>query len=253
MSENSTRLQLPFIQPAQAQKHVTHNEAIELLDVIVNLRLEVIGETTPPLSPFEGGCWFIGENPTGEWENHGGEIAAFLNGGWLYITPKEGWCAWDVENQKLSVFTSSDWSFVLPDRLENLEGFGVNMTSNAMTPLAVAAPASLFTDAGTDHRLTVNKASETDTASIVLQTGFTGKAEVGLIGNNEFALRVSDDGTNWTTAIEISEAESRTTLSDTLRLTPSVAPANPMAGDVYFDGSQSKLKCYDGSLWNDLF
>lgn len=37
MSQTSTHLNLPYIQPAQAQKHVTHNEAIELLDLIVHL------------------------------------------------------------------------------------------------------------------------------------------------------------------------------------------------------------------------
>lgn len=31
MSEKTTNLALPLIQPTQAQKHVTHNEAIELL------------------------------------------------------------------------------------------------------------------------------------------------------------------------------------------------------------------------------
>ncbi len=34
MSENSPLLDLPLIQPAQAQKHVTHNEALERLDVL---------------------------------------------------------------------------------------------------------------------------------------------------------------------------------------------------------------------------
>lgn len=253
MSENSTRLKLPFIQPAQAQKHVTHNEAIELLDVIVNLRLEVIGETVPPNSPDEGACWFIGDNPTGDWDNHQGEIAAFLNGGWLYVTPKEGWSAWDVENEKLRVFKSTDWEFVLPNRLDNFEGFGVNAISDATNRLSVSAPASLFSNEGSDHRLTINKASETDTTSIVFQSDFVGKAELGLIGNNNLALRVSDDGTNWSTALTVSESENRATIADCLRLAPSATPINPMAGDIYFDGSQSKLRCYDGIIWNDLF
>ncbi len=35
MSDNSPRLDLPDIQAAQAQKHVTHNEALRVLDVLV--------------------------------------------------------------------------------------------------------------------------------------------------------------------------------------------------------------------------
>lgn len=31
------------------------------------------------------------------------------------------------------------------------------------------------------------------------------------------------------------------------------APASPLTGTVYFDNTTSKLKCWDGSAWNDLF
>lgn len=31
------------------------------------------------------------------------------------------------------------------------------------------------------------------------------------------------------------------------------APASPAAGDVYYDSGDNKLKCYNGTSWNDLF
>jgi hypothetical protein len=31
------------------------------------------------------------------------------------------------------------------------------------------------------------------------------------------------------------------------------APDSPLAGDVYFSSADSKLKCFDGTAWNDLF
>jgi len=37
MSDATTNLALPYILAAQAQKHVTHNEALRLLDGIVQL------------------------------------------------------------------------------------------------------------------------------------------------------------------------------------------------------------------------
>lgn len=54
MSDQSPRLSLPFILPAQAQKHVTHNEAIELLDLIVQLTLLSVSQVTPPATRKKG-------------------------------------------------------------------------------------------------------------------------------------------------------------------------------------------------------
>lgn len=54
MPDYTPNLELPFIMPAQAQKHVTHNEAIELLDMIVQLTIESTGAATPPTSAMEG-------------------------------------------------------------------------------------------------------------------------------------------------------------------------------------------------------
>jgi hypothetical protein len=38
-----------------------------------------------------------------------------------------------------------------------------------------------------------------------------------------------------------------------LNLTPATAPASPIAGDIYFDSASAKLRCYDGTGWNNLF
>ena len=35
MTDTSSNLKLPFILPSQAQKHVTHNEALQILDALV--------------------------------------------------------------------------------------------------------------------------------------------------------------------------------------------------------------------------
>lgn len=53
MSQISTHLNLPYIQPAQAQKHVTHNEAIELLDMIVQLTVQDFDAIIPPAPPAQ--------------------------------------------------------------------------------------------------------------------------------------------------------------------------------------------------------
>ena len=48
MTENSPRLGLPYLMPAQAQKHVTHNEALERLDLLAQCVLAGLGSVTPP-------------------------------------------------------------------------------------------------------------------------------------------------------------------------------------------------------------
>ena len=39
----------------------------------------------------------------------------------------------------------------------------------------------------------------------------------------------------------------------TIRLQPSATPPSPSAGDIYFDNSTNKLRCFNGTIWNDLF
>ena len=38
-----------------------------------------------------------------------------------------------------------------------------------------------------------------------------------------------------------------------IKYTPTTAPANPEAGWVYYDSGTNKLRCYNGTIWNDLF
>jgi hypothetical protein len=36
-------------------------------------------------------------------------------------------------------------------------------------------------------------------------------------------------------------------------LTPGSGPVGPVEGDIYMDSTSHKLRCYDGTIWNDLF
>lgn len=109
MSNETPKLSLPIIMPAQAQKHVTHNEAIELLDVIVQLTLESAAASAPPSSPTEGQSWALGASPTGAWAGQGGMIASWRGGGWLFIAPQEGWMGWCKDAADLKVRTGGAW------------------------------------------------------------------------------------------------------------------------------------------------
>ena len=110
MPDQSPNLSLPFIMPAQAQKHVTHNEAIELLDMIVQLTLEASNGAVPPGSPSEGQVWALGGSPSGAWSGQAGMIATWRGGGWLFVSPREGWMAWVKDSAELQVMTGGAWA-----------------------------------------------------------------------------------------------------------------------------------------------
>jgi hypothetical protein len=99
---NTPRLALPAIDAAQAQKHVTHNEALTLLDALAQLAVESRALTTPPGSPAEGACYIPASGATGAWSGWSGQIALFSGGGWLRIIPVSGFKAW-VKAERLSV------------------------------------------------------------------------------------------------------------------------------------------------------
>jgi len=84
---------LPYVAAAQAQKHVTVNEAFTRLDALANLRLASTGVVTPPVAPEEGEAYFVPNGAVNAWDGKGGQIAIFANGGWVFAEPKPGWKA----------------------------------------------------------------------------------------------------------------------------------------------------------------
>lgn len=206
MSELSPNLSLPLIQAAQAQKHVTHNEAVELLDLIVQLTVQDFDATTPPALALEGQSWALAASPTGAWTGQSGTIASWRGGGWIFVTPQTGWQAWGVIPAQMRVYTGSAWDATTPaPDLQNLDGIGINASFDATNKLTVASNATLLSHDGGGHQLKLNKASAGDTASLLYQTNWSGRAEMGLAGNDDFAIKVSPDGSTFADALSISK------------------------------------------------
>ena len=205
MSDLSARLDLPLIKPSQAQKHVTHNEALQILDGLVQAVIEEAGAETPPFEPVTGQLFALGPSPTGDWAGMGGTLALRAPEAWLFLTPRAGWRAWDKAAGRYLVHAQGSWTEVTPE-LENLDGIGVGTTSDATNRLAVSSPSTLLTHEGAGHRVKVNKNAADDTASLLFQTGWTGHAEMGLAGVNDWSIKVSPDGSNWTEALKIDKA-----------------------------------------------
>jgi len=205
---DTARLALPLIAGEQALKHVTHNEALVTLDALVQPVVEELGVVAPPGVPVEGETYGIGPSATGDWAGKDGQLAVWTNAGWRYASPAEGWLVWDKSTEALYVHDGADWVAMLAE-LQNLSLLGVNTTANATNKLAVRSNAALFTalEAGSggtgDMRLTLNRETGSDTASFVFQSGFSGRAEIGLAGTDDFAFKVSPDGSVFHTGMTI--------------------------------------------------
>jgi hypothetical protein len=209
------RLDLPLLAAGQAQKHVTHNDALIRLDALVHLAVASRTETVPPAVPTETSAYIVPAGGTGVFAGHEDEVAIFEDGGWSFFEPRPGWQAWVADEAEEQIWTGTIWRRASPISSEGAELWGVNATADATNRLAVASPASLFNHDGAGHRLTINKAAAGQTASVVLQDGFSGRAEIGLAGDDDLHFKVSTDGLAWTEALLVDRASGRVRLPAT--------------------------------------
>lgn len=203
MSDTTARLSLPTIAPSQAQKHVTHNEALQMLDGITQLVLSGVDADTPPITPDPGALFALGAAPTGAWAGQAGALAQWVGPAWHFLTPQEGWLAWDRSGTRLVVHQGGAWSAVPIADLQNLEGVGIGTGWDNTNRLSVAADAALLSHDGAGHQLKINKAGAGETGSLLYQSNWTGHAEIGLTGDNDFHLKVSANGSAWTEALTV--------------------------------------------------
>lgn len=235
MSDDTPILSLPLILPAQAQKHVTHNEALRLLDVLVQLAVTDRTRTTPPVAPVEGDRHIIAPSASGVWADRDGQVACYWGGAWLYLIPQEGWTARIVTESLTVAWQGGEWvnAVTAPPPPVVL---GINATADTTNRLTVAAAATLLTHDGAGHQVKINKALPADTASVLFQSGWQGRAEMGLAGNDAFAVKVSADGNQWRTALTTDAADGSVSLPAPLRLgAQTTAPVAPADGMLWLD------------------
>ena len=203
-SETSPVLDLPYIQPSQAQKHVTHNEALRTLDVLVQTVVSDVDQTEAPADPITGQNHIVASGATGVWAGHDHDIATFDGDTWNFLTPRAGWAAQVLADGARAVFDGATW--VLDTGTGGSGPFdtlGVNATADSTNRLSVSAPATLLNHDGAGHQLKLNKATTSETASLLFQTTFSGRAEMGTAGSDGFSVKVSSDGATWHTGLSI--------------------------------------------------
>jgi hypothetical protein len=107
--DETSNLKLPYILAAQSQKHVTHNEALRALDVIVQLAVLDKDLATPPGSPAEGSRYIVASGATGTWSGHAAQVAAWQDGAWAFYAPVAGWLAWVDDESQSYLFSGGGW------------------------------------------------------------------------------------------------------------------------------------------------
>ena len=238
MSE-TPNLGLPLLAAAQAQKHVTHNEALLALDALVQCAVLDRDLGAPPSTPAEGDRYIVASSPSGAWAGHPGEVAAFAAGAWSFHAPRPGFLAYVTDEAALLVFDGAAWLPATPGALQGLTRLGLGTTADATNPFSAKLNKALWTalspgEGGSgDLRYTLNKAAVGNVLSLLFQTGFSGRAELGLIGDDEIQAKVSGDGSAWTEAIRVKPdgkvGLGTSTVLERLTVAGNIAPASDNA------------------------
>ncbi len=110
----SARHQFPFLGVGQAQKEITHNEALLLIDALLHPTVQSELQA-PPAANAEadnGKSWLIGAGPTGAWAGKAGQIAHWSGGSWRYLNPRDGMRIWNIALQVEAHYINGQWAIM---------------------------------------------------------------------------------------------------------------------------------------------
>ena len=214
MSIQSTpKLDLPYLAEGQAQKHLSVNEALAHLDGLVQCAVESRATTAQPALPAEGAVYLLPTGRTGAlWSLHpAGTLMRYEANGWEPLPVGTGALAYVKDESLFVLKAASGWTEMTSaiGALQNLTRLGVGTTADATNPLSAKLNKALFTaktaaEGGDgDVRFTLNKETASDVLSLLFQTAYSGRAELGLIGDDKLTLKTSSDGSAWTDAIRV--------------------------------------------------
>lgn len=114
---DTLRLGLTLMEEGQSNGDVTFNEALHILDVLVQGGIKDRHLTAPPGGAATGDCYLVATGGTGAWAGHDGHFAVTLDAGvsWVFVTPVERYLFWVDDENLFTVYDGSAWrSFIKP-------------------------------------------------------------------------------------------------------------------------------------------
>lgn len=133
------------------------------------------------------------------------QVAAF--------TGAQGEIVVDATNNRIVVqdgataggFAAAKLSEVLASAGGEIALLGIGTAADPDNPLSVFGTSALFSTSGS-FNVTVNKAAAGATASFIFEDSFSGRAQIGLTGDDNFHFKVSPNGSTWIDAMDINAA-----------------------------------------------
>jgi hypothetical protein len=181
---DTTHLGLPFLEAAQAQKHVTVNAALARLDALVHLSVKDRTHAAPPSSPADGERYIVAALATGAWAGASGKIAVWSDGAWALLAPEIGWRAWDAGAGEFVYWSGANW------QAEPGGGAGATSPHGAATTFGIVEG---------DH--TIAASASNDTSFVIpdraIVLGVTGRVLTSITGATSWNLGVAADATRY--------------------------------------------------------
>lgn len=111
-SLQTARFSLPLLAVSQAQKEVTHNEALVRIDALLHSVVEAILPNPPALGESDTGkCWLIGSGATGDWTGRSDQLAIWVGNDWRFVHPSAGMRLRVSGENSDAVFDGRSWVF----------------------------------------------------------------------------------------------------------------------------------------------
>ncbi len=109
MADLTSRYALPMLASGQAQKEITHNEALLLIDALAHPTIESRSLAVSPVSPQPGQLWLVAAAASGDWLGKTAQLALWTSGGWRFIVPREGLMIWSKPDGAHIFYANDAW------------------------------------------------------------------------------------------------------------------------------------------------
>lgn len=77
-------LGIPYVAGQQSQPEVTHNDALNLIQMLLNGAVS-LGLNVPPGAPVQGDVYVVGDAPTGAWAGRAKAVAGWFGTAWKFL------------------------------------------------------------------------------------------------------------------------------------------------------------------------